>query len=226
MKRTVLVAMAAALLMAAPALAGVGVGIKAGTTGVGGELGIGLSRHFTLRLTGTGFSYTFDDFELDENDDPAFAETVDTLEATIDLLAVGLLLDWHPGWGEWRLSAGAFYNGNGLSMSAQPGATVTINDTDYTVDRLEGEIDFNTVAPYVGVGWGNLGSTDGRWHVSFDLGVIVQGSPTVEVSATASDPTLQALLNADLDTEAQDLEDDLKAFVVYPVFTLGLGCSY
>ena len=41
--------------------------------------------------------------------------------------------------------------------------------------------------------------------------------------ATASDPALQSQLNADIAEEVKDIEDDLEAFSIHPVVSLGVS---
>jgi len=209
----------------------VGVSAKVGTLGVGGDLSVGLSSSVNARLAVNWFGFEYDDFDLsDDDEDEAGDEEdedeadIDKLTASLDLLTIGLLCDWHP-WGSGiRLTAGAFLNNNKLSLSAVPGDTISLNDADYEVQSLDGEVSFDKFSPYVGIGWGNAVDLAGRWSFSFDLGLMYHGEPSVDLSATALDPTLQDTLNADLDVEQAELEEDVKAFVVYPV--LAMGVSY
>lgn len=202
-----------------------GVGVKIGTPGIGLDYTLGINEKVNLRLSGNYFSYTYDDFEFDE-DDEEIDDVVDTIELTIDLLSIGALVDWHPGAGAFRLSAGAFYNGNEGRLTVTAGDTIEVDDAEYEVQRLDGLVEFNSFAPYVGFGWGNAACAGTRWHFTCDLGVMLQGSPKIDLSATATDPTLQNQLNAALQNEEDDLEDDAEAITVYPVVTLGLAYTF
>ena len=169
-----------------------GLTLKAGSPGIGVDLTVGLGEKANLRLSGNAFSYTYDDYEFDE-DEEEIAEVVDTVEATLDLLTLGAFLDWHPSGGSFRLSAGAFYNANEGSLSATAGDTISIGGEVYEVQSLDGVIEFNTFAPYLGIGWGNAAQADSHWHFAMDLGVLVQGSPKVSLTATATDPTVEII---------------------------------
>ncbi|MFH1240928.1 MAG: hypothetical protein V1689_01080 [Pseudomonadota bacterium] len=45
------------------------------------------------------------------------------------------------------------------------------------------EIDFGTVAPHVGIGWGHEVGEARRWVISFDFGLAYQGTPRVDVTS-------------------------------------------
>ncbi len=203
-----------------------GVSLKVGTPGIGLDVTFGLGEKVNARLSGNYFSYTYDDFEFDGDDEAEIDEVVDTLEATLDLMSVGALLDWHPWGGAFRLSLGAFYNGNEGSLEATAGDTIEIDGEEYEVERLDGSVEFDAFAPYVGIGWGNAAQTNSRWHFACDLGVLLQGSADISVKATATDPFLQAALNAGLENEVQELEDDVESYTLFPVLTLGLGYTF
>ncbi len=207
---------------------GTGVSLKAGTPGFGVDVTLGVSEKVNVRLSGNYFSYTYDDFEFDENDETEreIDEVVDTIEATLDLMSFGAFLDWHPWGGGFRVSTGAIYNGNEASLSVTAGDTIEIDGEEYVVQSLNGQIEFSSFAPYVGMGWGNAADTASRFHFAFDLGVLVQGSPDISLEATATDPFLQASLNAALANEEEDLEDDVESFTVYPVLALGLSYTF
>ncbi|NQU39702.1 MAG: hypothetical protein HQ523_07095 [Lentisphaerae bacterium] len=229
MRRTigVLIVWACAATVAYAASGDTGLTLKAGTPGIGVDLTVGLSDRVNVRLSGNAFSYTYDDYEFDEEDVGAdVVASVDKVEATLDLMTLGAFLDWHPGGGGFRLSAGAFYNGNEGSLTVTAGDTVIINGEEYELQRLDGVIDFNTFAPYVGIGWGNAAQADSHWHFALDLGVLVQGSPKVMLSATSTDPFLQASLNSNLAQEEEEIEEDLDPFVLYPVLTLGASYTF
>jgi len=205
-----------------------GLSLKIGTPGVGVDFTLGVSEKVNVRLSGNYFSYTYDDFEFDDDDEveKEIDDVVDTAEATLDLMSLGALLDWHPWGGGFRLSAGAFYNGNELSLGVTAGDTIEIDGEDYEVQRLDGQIEFNAFAPYAGLGWGNAAQADTRWHFAFDLGVMLQGSADISIKATATDPTLQGQLNTALDNEVEDLEEDVEDFTLFPVLTLGLSYTF
>lgn len=220
MKRVLSAAVAAVTLLGATsALAAVGATVKVGTLGVGADLTVGLHEKVNARVNLNYFKYGTA-FEEDAQQGGG------TITPKLELLTGGALLDWHPWARGFRISAGLYLNENTLDLSADLQDTVELNGREYALSDLEGTVDFSTLAPYVGLGYGNAVGADGRWHFSFDLGVLFQGSPEVSLRATINDPTLQSQLDADVAAEHKRLEDDLEAFTVYPVVSLGVSYRF
>lgn len=206
---------------ALPGYGDFGVGAKVGTPGIGVEVTKDLTPEFNARV---GFNFfSFSQASKDEEDDGSSSE----IEADLSLFSVPLLADWHPRGGGFRLSAGLVINANKLELTATPGDTVEINDHEYAISSLSGEATFSTVAPYLGLGWGNAAEKEsGHWHFIFDLGVMFQGAPDISLDATASNSARQAALDADLEVEKQDIEDDAKVFNIYPVLSFGVSYTF
>ena len=197
------------------AQAGVGLTLKAGTTGVGGDLTFGLNEKLNLRA---GVSYLNTTYNTDE------------IDGELNLLNVPVLIDWHPFQNSgFRVSGGAMFSDNYLKLSAGKGQTVNIDDTDYQVDTLKGKIDFdNTISPYLGIGWGNAVDTSSRWHFAADIGVAFVSSPNVTLDAKidALDTHTQAQLDAAIAKQKDTYKDDYSQFQIFPVLTIGLSYAF
>lgn len=218
----VLVMMAFMFVSVLPSHADIGLGVKIGTPGVGIDLTKDITRTLNARAGVNFFSYGMSD-----EDDGDEGEAATEIELDLFLMTVPLLLDWHPSAGGFRLSCGIVFNGNKLELTATPGDTVEINDEEYQISSLNGEATFNSLAPYLGIGWGNSSEKEsGRWHFSFDLGVMFQGEPDIRLSATASDPAQQSMLDADLESEIDEIEDDASVFNIYPVLAFGVSYTF
>lgn len=195
----------------------VSLGAKAGSLGAGIEASASFSDSFSARV---GVNY----FKID------YSGTEDDIDYEFDLTlaSVSAFLDWHPTQGAFRVSAGALYNGNELEMDAKSSNTYEIGDTTYQgseVGTLTGEIDFDDVAPYVGVGWDTSFGQDNRFGFICDIGVIYQGSPEANLTANgplASDPTFQS----ELAKEEQNLQDEIDDFEFYPVIAAGFSYRF
>lgn len=207
-----------ALLLAAaipclPALAGsVGITPKIGTLGLGADVTVKLTDHVNAR--GGYNAYTHEQ-QVDMDDA--------RVDGEIRLQTIPILLDWHVYDGGFRLSVGAVLNENEIVLSATPKDDFTFNDNHYTVQSLDGEIDFMKTSGYFGLGYGNAVGRDGRLNFACDFGVMFHGQPSVSATAAAVDPRLQAALNNDLQAEVDDLEDRLSGFLVYPVISIGFS---
>jgi hypothetical protein len=197
---------------------GIGVGVKAGTLG----LGIEVTKGFTSTLNGRiGFNaYTFDASGTESDID---------YDSDWELKSVALLLDWHPFSGGFRTTVGVFLNDNKIDSTAKTESSYDIGGTTYTaaqVGTLAGNVSFNDTAPYVGIGWGNAVGKGQRLTFALDVGVLVQGAPNAELTSTggtlSSDPNFQA----NLATEEAELQDSLDDFDLYPVISVGLAFQF
>lgn len=218
----------ALMLLPGTASAGpLGVAAKAGTLGFGVEADYVITDKLSVRGQLNGYDY---DYTTDEDDIE--------YDGQLELSSYGVLLDWHPMGGAFRLSLGGYVNNNELSGTASGAGEYDIGDETYTVEpgdslRLNTSIELGDgFAPYAGLGWGHSPANQGGILFSFELGVLMQGSPSVALDArgtvnggaidVATDPTVQA----ELRKEEANLEEDLKDFELYPVISLGLGYRF
>ena len=192
--------------------------MKAGTTGFGGDLTWGFSENFNIRAGIGYFAMKVHFVDSDQNDQK---------DAQINLLNLPITLDWYPITGNgFRLSAGVLFNNNYADINVNSGQDVSINDNHYIVSSLNGKVDFNRIAPYIGIGYGNAADTSAHWHFSSDLGVAFVGTPTITLDATALDPSQQDALNNDLVAQRNKYQDDAKPFKFYPVISIGISYTF
>ncbi len=199
------------------------VGLKVGTLGLGLDISKSITQKLNLRLNVNGATYT----------------TTDTQEGIeydfdLELVTAGLLLDYYPMDNEFRVSAGAYYNGNEFTLDAKAsGGTYTIGGNTYDARgvSLKGLVDFDELAPYIGIGWGNSTKKAG-WGFSVDLGVMYHGEPNVDLTALC-DPAFVAggtgtcaTINADVVTEEQELLNELSDYKLYPVVSVGVTYTF
>ncbi len=193
------------------------LGLKVGTLGIGLEAERSFSDSISGRIGVNYFTYSYSGTESDIDYD--FDLTLKSLSA---------LLDWHPFKGSFRISGGAIYNGNNLDAKGNPSATYAIGDSTYTsaqLGTLNGEIDFNDIAPYLGLGWDTSFGKDKGFGFLFELGAIYQGSPKVDLTADgpiASDSTFQS----NLSKEENDLQNELDNYKFYPVIAIGVSYRF
>jgi hypothetical protein len=220
-KLAVFVAVMFLFVIAAPNLfaenEGVAISAKAGTLGVGLEGIVSIIPQFNARIGANTFSYGYDGTVSDIKYD-----------TDLKLLTFSGLVDWFPFNNAFRISAGAMINKNKLDLSATTNASYDIGGTTYTaaqVGTLSGKLDFKSFAPYAGIGFGNPFGKDSNWSFNFDLGVMFQGSPDLEVTTTGTLST-NAAFQANLESEKQDLENDLDKFKYYPVISFGISYRF
>lgn len=197
---------------------GVGLALRAGSTGIGAELTAGLGGPLNVRVGGSWF-------EVDRK----FTRRDVTFDGK-GTLAFGMgLLDFHPGSGSFRISAGAFYNRT-KAVGDSVGGTIVLNGVPYDVrlvGKVHGEAKTNEVAPYAGIGWGN--AVRGRSRIGFvaDVGVVYWGRPTVALMATPANPALvPPRFYDDLEVERKKIEDDVSKYRFFPVVSIGLSYRF
>lgn len=215
-----------ALATPAPAGAQVALGAKAGTLGAGLELTAGLSPQWNARFGIAGGSLS----------DRRTVSDID-YDADADLRSASAWLDWHPGAGGFRLTGGVLYNDSAVRGKSRPSAAGTYNVGGIPlpasqVGTLRARADFDPLAPYVGLGWGNAVAAGGRLRLAVDLGVAFQGKAKVSLTADVpagsplATPVGQALLAPLLAAEERDLEDKAADYDLYPVATIGLSYRF
>jgi hypothetical protein len=204
------------------AWADVGVLLKAGTLGAGLDVSKGLGESVALRLQANGGSF-----------ETEFTESDVDYDADIEFQSAGLLLDWHPFSGVFRFSAGAYWNGNEASAIGRPtGGTYEINGVTYNgadIGSLNGQIDFESVAPYFGIGFASAPKAGRGLTFSLDVGVLYQGEPTVGLTATCGaglPPATCTQLQSDVAAEQASLQEDLNDYKFYPVISFGIGYRF
>ncbi len=140
-----------------------------------------------------------------------------------------LLLDWHPFSGAFRLPGGLYVNGNEINVDGTYRRDLLPAEFQQYAGlvRVKGTVDFNSIAPYAGLGWNSNHGQKG-WGFAFDVGVLFQGSPNV------SDLHVEAPLDINgypevvrfLDEQKKAIEDDLDPFQYYPVASLTLSYNF
>ena len=207
-----LLSAAALSVLIAPARADdrIGIGVKAGTLGLGVDLTGRITDWFSLRGTANAAdtSRSFDEEEIDYDGD-------------IALGAYGLLADFHPFRGQFRISVGWMKNRNHVDLFAEPTTDIEIGGVVYppaAVGTVTGDVEFDDSAPYAGVGYGSAPKGPGRVRFLLDVGVMRQGAGDVTLSSSSG-----LVSEGDLEMEAQEIEDDIADYDLYPVLAFGVS---
>lgn len=192
-----------------------GGSLKVGTLGLGGDVTLNLGEKANLRGGINLFNYD-KTLDLDEA----------TVDGSIDWQTIPILLDWHPAASGFRLSGGIVLNDNEISMTASPNDTLEFQGNDYTVDSLDGQVTFNEVSPYLGIGYGDAVGSKGRFRFTCDFGLMFHGKPDVQLQATAQNQAVQSQLNKDLQAEKEEFQEDIDGFSLYPVVSVGFSFAF
>ncbi len=206
---------------------GVAVSGKIGTLGPGVEMTTWIIEELNVRVGGyylpIGFNTTQDDMEYDINLKWA------------SMLAV---LDWYPFYengsasqsfaNHFRISGGLAYDGNKYESEGHPNGARKIGDVVYTKEQigtLSGNVKFNALAPYIGIGYGDAVAPDESIGFFFDFGILIQGMPKASLSADGTMKDDPGFLT-ELSKEEDDLKRVAELFMIYPVISFGISYQF
>jgi len=185
----------------------VGVGLRVGSAGLGGDVGVSVGPRLTVR-GGVGIlpgEYTT---TVEEIDYAVSAPGVNGL-AGVDLHLAGPL----------RLTGGLLYRSRPFTGSAAIRAGTEVGEMTVPEDgRIEADFRFRTLSPYAGIGLGRLTGGVGLY---LDLAVAMGGAP--ELTMRASD-NLNAVpgFQENLERERRSVLDELPRQLLYPVVQVGV----
>ena len=201
---------------------GLGLTVKGGTLGGGVEISASFLENTRLRggvnyLPGYTFDSTISDIDY---------------EFDTEFNSFSLLLDWHPFSGAFFLSGGAFINNNSISAEGTIDEGIipsAFSAYSHYVDMVSvsGDIEFATIAPYVGLGWRSNNGEPG-WGFACELGVLFQGEPEVN-NLRANGPidiNSNEAVQQFLAEQKSEIEDELEFFRYYPVASLMLTYNF
>jgi len=192
----------------------IGFGFQAGTLGPGIIAGMSITPKLTVRA---GFNYL--PFSLsDETDEFDIAIAYD---ADATLSSASVLADFHPFSSSFRLTGGVLLNMTEANATILPTEPYELDaNKTFSVDRvgsLSAKVGYqSSIAPYLGLGFGRVIRQGLGFNV--DLGVLYTGAPKIEMSGSG--------LIAPTALQAERLQEGVKSFQFYPVFSIGLGFGF
>jgi hypothetical protein len=194
---------------------------KVGTMGVGGE--------FTARLTdAANVRFGLNGWDLDSSRSKRGVD----YDSTFRERSASLIGDLFPMADSiFRVSAGIFYNDNRLDMTAKPNrnGNYEFQGNTYTaaeIGTLSGKLTFNRASPYIGVGWGNAFGKPYGWSFMLDVGALYQGKPKFSLSSNSTLCNANAQCQADIASQQQETESDLRSWRWYPVVSAGAAYRF
>ena len=194
---------------------GIGVGLKASTNGLGGDVIFNFHKRMDVRL---GFETM------------GFATNVPFEEQGINYSAdvkvktgsISLLYDFYV-LNHVFLTAGAGYNL--FRVNADGHATGPLKFGDLTIPPESiGTFNFQVdpsmkISPYLGLGFGRTLGLKKRVGFAFELGGYYQGSPAITIATSG---LLEPTSNPD-QGQAARLEGQINQYAIYPVLKLSLS---
>jgi len=212
---------ALALAASGAANADFGVGVKAGTLGLGVEGRWSALPWLDVRLGAN-------QYDFDVSGQQAGIEYDSTLALDSYYLTGNFRFPLSP----FRVTAGAFSNGNELQMISQDtgGMDFIIDGQPFSVadvGSLQSTTSFSKTSPYLGVGYDF--EIFGKVGLNLDFGILWQGEPMVSLEATGLETApsdVQALLIPALEAERLELEDEISDYKAWPVVSLSFVYNF
>lgn len=229
MKKALLLASLAVLSFNASATEKGAISGKVSTLGLGVEYTVPVNPQVEVGAAINYFnydrSYNSDDIDYDAN------------ARLLSFGAVGYFFPWQDK--GFNVNAGLFYNGNKVTLDAKANQigqnkVFKIQGNTYRLDQINdphGEVSFNKISPYLGIGWKSGDRSKPGWAFDANLGVMFHGTPDVTLDATckkklldSNDPInkrLCAELQKNVDDERKDVQNDIEKYRFYPVASIG-----
>ncbi|MBW3535094.1 MAG: hypothetical protein KY453_07750 [Gemmatimonadetes bacterium] len=215
MLRRPLCALALSLLVFTPAALSAqrafGVGVRAGTLGIGGDLAVGLTDNLQVR-GGVGL--------MPIDHDATWSDIDWTLELPSSFITAGL--DFFPTGGGFRISGGMVYKPDEPELRGDFTGEVEVGGQTYTgaeVGTLTGFVESGDFAPFLTLGLGRMASTGIGLYV--DGGVAFQKEPDLQLTATGP-ISGNAQFQQNLAEEERSVEEDIRALRFWPILNIGL----
>jgi hypothetical protein len=204
MKRVLMFAVAFA---ACGPLHAAGIGIRAGSTGIGADVAWNVAPTIDARV---GYSALKWNYDVNTSNVAYKGDT--------RLSNLNALLDFHPLGPIFRLTGGVIFNDNKYEATGHP--NVGPGSVNAKVEAG------NKAAPYLGVGWGNVAGAGVNFYA--DLGVMFMGSPkaTLTADCTGLSAGQCSALQGQAASEQGALEDKLHRFKAYPVLSIGVTIGF
>lgn len=163
----------------------------------------------------------------------AFDESIDvddiSYDGDVDFSGFGAFVDVHPFGGSFFLTGGAYTGAKEIDLTATSDVTVDIGGVPFTpteYGRLEGDVSFDDLAPFVGLGFDTTFEGSGNWGFSLVAGAALFGSGDVSLESVGGTRSNDPIVQAAIDQEIQDIEDEIEDYELWPVLQVGLSYRF
>jgi len=205
------VAMGALALLSLTAYAGGGGTVYGQVSTLGYGVGYSKSVSESWALRGQYSAYG-KDFTANLSDTGSASGT--NLDGKLKLETLGLLADWYPFSGGFRMTLGAMANNNKVDFSG-------VGNVNGVTANVNGTLKFSSgYSPFVGIGYLSRPATAKGLGFVFELGVLFQ-DPTVDMTATGGGVT-----QSDINKQKAKIQEDANALRNYPVIAVGLSYAF
>ncbi|MEL7310703.1 MAG: hypothetical protein AAFN07_04285 [Pseudomonadota bacterium] len=188
---------------------------RAGTQGLGLEATWRAVPYLDFRLGISQFGVDFDSTEAGID-----------YETEVDLSNIYATANFRVPLSPFRVSAGVVNNRNEGSLFAPQQSSITVGNQTFDgalVGNLRGSATFDDFAPYAGIGFDFRFANRVGLHI--DAGVMYQGEASLTLAADGALAT-DAIFQQELESERQELEEELSDYRLFPVIALSLSVNF
>ena len=194
------------------------VGVQGGTPGVGGTVSFMVSDYITLRGS-------YDRLSLDRDD------TYDGIDYSgeADFNSPGAFVDLHPFRNAFFVSGGAYFGDRTVDIASTPKRPVSIGGVTFTpeqVGTLNGSLELEGTAPFVGLGFDNTFSSGGHWGWRVLVGAAFGDDPQVDLNASGGTISDTPQFQAQLALEEAEIQEEADDYNILPVLQVGLNYRF
>jgi hypothetical protein len=192
-----------------------GLILKGSTTGIGIDLGYRISPKWLIKVGTDSYSYKFlTNYQS--------ADYNINLDANILVGSGSLVVDYQL-FKRVYLSGGAILNNFNTKVDGTLQSDIKFGDVILSKSKLGNiswEVEkYKSLAPYLGIGFGNNINSRKRVNLSLEIGGIFQDAPQLKIIANG---VFQS--NSDVDiNQAGILSESIEQYKIYPVFKLNFG---
>ena len=193
----------------------VALGPLIGTTGVGVEAATPIISRFlnlNIGITAFGFNDVIANGCVSVDHTTRFCMP---FNGKVRLGGIPLYLTFYPFGGWFNLQAGAYFNNNQLSVSAQAPAAYA------AFGNVTGKTHFYAVAPYVGMGFGQP-FEGGRITFTGSLGVMFEGSSNIQLQPSSAAMLAIPGVAEGVQSEQLTINHDIRWAQFFPVVNFGV----
>ncbi|MCR9268758.1 MAG: hypothetical protein NXH72_02095 [Hyphomonadaceae bacterium] len=162
-----------------------------------------------------------------------FEESIDvddiSYDGDLDFSGLGAFVDVHPFGGSFFITGGAYAGGKDIDLVASSDVAVDIGGVTFTpaeYGRLEGDVSFDDVAPFLGLGFDTTFEGSGNWGFNLMAGAALFGSGDVTLEAVGGTLSNDPVVQTALAQEIQDIESEIEDYELWPVVQVGLSYRF
>lgn len=193
----------------------IGVILKASTTGIGGDIGYRINSRWLIKAGIDQFNYDFNtSFEQSSSNFD--------LKGSVKAGTIGLLADYQVAY-RFYVTGGLVLNNFKTDFGGRLLDDIEFGDVIISKEKV-GDINWkikpkSSIAPYLGIGFGNLLNQKRKLNLGFEMGAMLQGPPDFDITANGF---FEANSSPEFN-QAGTLNNNFSSFQFYPVIRLHLA---